>query len=316
MMRAYSGDLRKRVVRAVIDDGMSASAAARRFGIGRSTAILWVQRYRREGTLAPGPIGRPRGMKVAPYQDFIMEKMKDTDTTLDILQAALWDEYGVYASRTLLHRFIRDEGLTYKKTVHASEQERPDVALARWLWRRALPELEASQLVFIDETWFRTDMTPLRGWAMRGERLMAKAPGGHWKTTTLVAGLTTDGVIAPVVLDGPMNGDAFIAWIEQFLAPALQPGQIVIMDNLPAHKIAAVAGAIEAVEAELLYLPPYSPDLNPIEMSFAQIKAKVRRGNRRTVADLWDEIGAAVQIVTPQHAKNYFNHIGYRSDVL
>ena len=115
MMRAYSGDLRKRVVRAVIDDGMSASAAARRFGIGRSTAILWVQRYRREGTLAPGPIGRPRGMKVAPYQDFIMEKMKDTDTTLDSLQAALWDEYGVYASRTLLHRFIRDEGLTYKK---------------------------------------------------------------------------------------------------------------------------------------------------------------------------------------------------------
>lgn len=190
------------------------------------------------------------------------------------------------------------------------------MALKRWLWRRALPALEASKLIFIDETWFRTDMTPLRGWAMRGERLMAHAPGGHWKTTTLVAGLTTDGLIAPVVLDGPMNGEAFIAWAEQFLAPALKPGQIVIMDNLPAHKVSGVAEAIEATGAELLYLPPYSPDLNPIEMTFAQIKTIVRRGNCRNVDKLWDAIGHATADVTPLHAKNYFNHIGYRSDVL
>lgn len=190
------------------------------------------------------------------------------------------------------------------------------MALARWLWRRALPDLDAAKLVFIDETWFRTDMTPLRGWAMRGERLMAKAPGGHWKTTTLVAGLTADGLIAPVVLDGPMNGDAFIAYVEQFLAPALEPGQIVIMDNLPAHKVTGVADAIEAVGAELVYLPPYSPDFNPIEMSFAQIKSHVRRGKWRNVEDLWLAIGNAAADVTTKQAKNYFSHIGYRSDVL
>ena len=190
------------------------------------------------------------------------------------------------------------------------------MALARWLWRRALPELDASKLVFIDETWFRTDMTPLRGWAMRGARLMAKAPGGHWKTTTLVAGLTTDGLIAPVVLDGPMNGDAFIAYVEQFLAPALEPGQIVIMDNLPAHKVTGVAQAIENVGAELLYLPPYSPDLNPIEMSFAQIKTQVRRGKHRQVEHLWRAIGTATAEISAAQAGNYFNHIGYRSDVL
>jgi len=190
------------------------------------------------------------------------------------------------------------------------------VALARWLWRRALPELDASKLVFIDETWFRTDMTPLRGWAMRGRRLMAKAPGGHWKTTTLVAGLTMQGLIAPVVLDGPMNGDAFIAYVEQFLAPSLKPGDIVIMDNLPAHKVTGVADAIEVVGAELLYLPPYSPDLNPIEMSFAQIKALVRRGKHRTVENLWDAIGNATSEITPPQTQNYFAHIGYRSDVL
>jgi len=125
MSRAYSEDLRERVVMAVVKGGMSASAAARHFGIGRSTAIVWVQRFRQEGALSPAPTGRPRGMKVAPYQPFIMEKMKDKDTTLDILQAALFEEYGVYASRTLLHRFIREEGLTFKKN---RSRERTDKA--------------------------------------------------------------------------------------------------------------------------------------------------------------------------------------------
>ncbi|MEO1151268.1 MAG: IS630 family transposase [Pseudomonadota bacterium] len=206
--------------------------------------------------------------------------------------------------------------------MHASEQNRPDVALKRWLWRRAIPALDPDDLVFLDETWFRTDMTPLRGWAMKGERLMAKVPGGHWSevriapNTTLVAGLTSHGLIAPVTLDGPMNGDAFIAYIEQFLCPVLKPGQIVIMDNLPAHKVTGVAAAIEAVGATLLYLPPYSPDLNPIEMSFAQIKAEVRRRNCRSVDDLWDAIGTATAALTSQQAENYFSHIGYRSNLL
>lgn len=159
-------------------------------------------------------------------------------------------------------------------------------------------------------------MTPLRGWAMRGERLMAKVPGGHWKTTTLVAGLTLEGLIAPVVLDGPMNGEAFLAYIEQFVCPAILPGSIVIMDNLSAHKVTGVADLIEAHGAEALYLPPYSPDLNPIEMTFAQLKSRIRRGRPRTVDDLWEAIGTATQEVTPQNARNYFRHIGYRPNIL
>lgn len=203
------------------------------------------------------------------------------------------------------------KGSLIKKTVHASEQARPDVALARWLWRRALPELEASKLIFVDETWFRTDMTPLRGWAMRGERLMAHAPGGHWKTTTLVAGLTTDGLIAPVVLDGPMNGEAFIAWVEQFLAPALEPGALVVMDNLPAHKVRGVAQAIEAAGAELLYLPPYSPDLNPIEQFFAKLKANLRKASARTVEELWQAIADILDNFNPEECANYFRNSNY-----
>lgn len=198
-----------------------------------------------------------------------------------------------------------------KKTLHASEQNRPDVALARWLWQHSQHTLNPEQLVFVDETWARTDMTPLRGWSLRGQRLMAKAPGGHWATTTFTAGLRHDRIIAPLVLDGPMNGETFLSWVQQFLAPALNPGDIVILDNLSAHKVIGVAAAIEDVGAELLYLPPYSPDLNPIEMLFSKLKTLIRRGAWRTQETLWQGIGETVEKVSPQECSNYLRHAGY-----
>ena len=185
------------------------------------------------------------------------------------------------------------------------------MALARWFWRRSQHSLNPAQLVFVDETWARTDMTPLRGWSLCGQRLMAKAPGGHWATTTFTAGLRHDGIIAPLVLDGPMNGEAFLSWIEQFLVPHLKPGEIVIMDNLPAHKVAGVATAIEAVGAERLLLPPYSPDLNPIEMMFSKLKTLIRKGAWRTQEALWKGIGETVAKVSKEECKNYFKHAGY-----
>jgi transposase len=154
-------------------------------------------------------------------------------------------------------------------------------------------------------------MTPLRGWSLRGQRLLAKAPGGHWVTTTFTAGLRHDGIIAPLVLDGAMNGEAFLSWVEQFLTPALKPGDIVIMDNLSAHKVAGVADAIEAVKAELLYLPPYSPDLNPIEMLFSKLKSLIRKGAWRTQEDLWRGIGQAIAKISSQECRNYLSHAGY-----
>src|SRR5215468_6144291 len=133
-----------------------------------------------------------------------------------------------------------------------------------------------AHLVFIDETWATTNMTRVRGRSPRGERLVAAVPHGHWKTSTFVAALRTSGLTAPLVLDGAMNGEAFRAYVEQILAPTLAPGDIVIMDNLAAHKVAGIRQAIEACGATLLYLPPYSPDLNPIEQSFAKLKALIR----------------------------------------
>ena len=157
-------------------------------------------------------------------------------------------------------------------------------------------------------------MARLRGWAPRGQRCYAAVPHGHWKTVTFVGGLTPAGFIAPMLLDGPMDGEVFRAWCEQMLAPALRPGNIVIMDNLAAHKVAGVSQAIEARGATLLYLPPYSPDLNPIENAFAKLKAHVRKAAARTIEAL--EIAAAAALLTfkPIECENLFAHAGYGFD--
>lgn len=154
-------------------------------------------------------------------------------------------------------------------------------------------------------------MARLRGRAPRGERCRAAVPHGHWKTTTFIAGLRCDGVIAPMVLDGAMNGDVFLAYIQQALAPELTPGDIVIMDNLSTHKVDGVREAIEAAGAKLLYLPPYSPDFNPIEKAFAKLKALLRAAAARTIPDLWDAIKTALDAFSPAECFNYFCSAGY-----
>ena len=154
-------------------------------------------------------------------------------------------------------------------------------------------------------------MTRLRGRCAKGSRLIDRVPHGHWKTTTFVAGLRNDAIVAPLVLDCPMNGVIFTAWLEQGLAPTLGQGDIVIMDNLPAHKVAGVREIIERAGARLLYLPPYSPDLNPIEMMFAKLKALLRKAKERTIDALWDRIGTVLSEFTCQECANYLRHDGY-----
>ena len=171
--------------------------------------------------------------------------------------------------------------------------------------------MDPAQLVFIDETWATTNMTRQRGRCPRGERLIGAVPHGHWKTSTFVAALRVTGLTAPLVLDGAMNGEAFRAYVEQILAPTLSPRNIVVMDNLACHKVAGVREAIEACGASLLYLPPYSPDLNPIEHSFAKLKALIRKAAARTRDALWNAIGSFVPRFLPQECANYFASTGY-----
>jgi hypothetical protein len=158
-------------------------------------------------------------------------------------------------------------------TLHAAEQTRPDVAQARHDWSAQQPSLRAARLIFLDETWATTSMTPARGRSPRGQRCRGFAPAGHWRTTTFVCALSTQGLRAPLVLDGPINGPAFRAWVEQFLVPELRPSDIVVMDNLSAHKVAGVRVAIEQAGAQVKYLPPYSPDYNPIKPSVCQAQS-------------------------------------------
>lgn len=184
----------------------------------------------------------------------------------------------------------------------------------RELWFDAQPDLDPERLVFIDETGASTKMARLRGRAPKGQRCRAPVPHGHWKTTTFTGALRLSGMTAPMVLDGPMNGAAFLAYVEQVLVPTLRPGDIVIMDNLPAHKPGAVRAAIEAAGAELSFLPPYSPDFNPIENAFSKLKAILRKAAARTIDDLWHAIGEAIDAFTPRECQNYFAACGYDRD--
>ena len=191
------------------------------------------------------------------------------------------------------------------------EQERPDLLKRRQVWFEGQLDLDPAKLVFIDETGLNTKMARLRGRSLKGERCRAAIPHGHWKTTTFTGALRLSGMTAPLVLDGAMNGIVFRAYVEQILAPTLKAGDIVIMDNLPAHKAAGVREAIEAKGAQLRFLPPYSPDFNPIEMAFSKLKAMLRAKAERSINALWNTVGKLIHLITPEECRNFFNACGY-----
>lgn len=195
--------------------------------------------------------------------------------------------------------------------MHAAEQERPDVAEARARWQLDQASLDPSKLVFIDETGASTSMARLYGRSKRGLRALGRVPWGHWKVVTFTAALRLDGIVAPFVIDKPMNGAIFVEYVRQCLVPALRPGDIVVMDNLPAHKNEQVRKLIEAAGAALRYLPPYSPDFNPIEQLFAKLKAMLRKAKERTVPDIYDRIGSLLDRYAQDEYKGYFSNSGY-----
>jgi transposase len=182
-------------------------------------------------------------------------------------------------------------------------------------WLAERPSLDPRRLVFIDETWAKTNMTPTHGRCRRGERLIARAPFGHWKTSTFLAALRWDGMTAPAVFDGPINGRSFTAYVEQVLVPSLKPGDIVILDNLGSHKGKAARDAIEQAGAELRFLPPYSPDLNPIEQVFAKLKTLLRRAAPRTRQTLWKRIGTLLDHFPTHECQNYIANAGYGANL-
>jgi transposase len=315
MARAYSQDLRDRVIEASLS-GPSLRQAAARFEIAVSTAIGWVGRLRDSGERAARKQGRPRGLKLDPHRDFLLPLIEaEPDMTIQMMQDRLLGERGVKASIGTIWTFLNRCRLSFKKkTAHASEQDRPDVLKHREDWFEGQLDLDPAKLVFIDETWASTNMTPLRGWAPKGERLRMGVPHGHWKRTTLIAALRSTGLTAPLVLDGSINGASFLDYVKRVLVPTLSPGEIVVADNLSSHKSDQVREAIEAAGATMRFLPAYSPDFNPIEKAFAKLKALLRRAAERSVEALWRTIMRLARLFTPDECANFFAACGYDQD--
>jgi transposase len=309
MPRAYSGDMRQRLI-AEVESGASRRAAAEEFAVSASTAIIWVKCFRETGRCA----AKPRGGSISPLEehvDFLLSLIeKEPDLTLDEIVLTM-RRHRILGSRTAVWRFFKRHKITFKKSLRAAEQERADVARARRRWMREQGMFDPAHLVFIDETAANTKMVRLSGRCPRGERLIGRVPQGHWKTITFVGALRRNGMDAPCTVDGSMNTAKFLAYIKQCLAPTLKRNDIVVLDNLPAHKAPAIREAIEERGAELRYLPQYSPDLNPIEMSFSKLKTSLRKAAERTIPRLRRRIGRFACSLTPREARNYFRHAGY-----
>ncbi len=187
------------------------------------------------------------------------------------------------------------------------------MARRRRRWQAHQASIDPKRLVFIDETWAKTNMAPLRGWGPRGQRLIGKAPHGRWHTLTFLAALRADRIDAPCLFNGPINGQKFLAYVEQFLVPTLSSGDIVIMDNLGSHKSKAVRKAIRSAGAKLLFLPPYSPDLNPIEQAFAKLKHWLRQAQARSSEDIYKAIKPVLERFQPNECAAYLVNAGYAS---
>jgi transposase len=193
------------------------------------------------------------------------------------------------------------------------EQSRPDIARKRARWRAHQGKIDPRRLVFLDETWVKTNMARLRGWGPRGQRLDARVPLGHWKTLTFIGALRHDRIDVPWMIDGPINGDIFTAYVKEVLAPTLAKGDIVILDNLGSHKGKAARKAIRAVGAHLIFLPAYSPDLNPIEQVFVKLKHLMRKAEPRTIEATWRKVGDLLDLFDPTECANYLRKSGYAS---
>jgi transposase len=198
-----------------------------------------------------------------------------------------------------------------KKSLRAAERKRADVARARRRWIREQGLLDPARLVFIDETAVTTNMVRRNGWSPRGERLIGDVPMGHWKTLTFIAGLRPTGIVAPMVINGAMNGDAFLAYIEQCLLATLKRRDIVVIDNVSFHKVAGVEEMIRARGASLRFLPQYSPEFNPIELVFHPLKAGLRKAAERTTEGLQRCVGSFIRALDPAECMRYFRHSGY-----
>jgi transposase len=307
-MRPYSTDLRERVAAAVDHREGSLRQIARRFRVSLSFVVRLLQRRRDADTLEPKPHGGGPAPALGPddHQRLAELIREQPDATLGELKR----RGGFTCSLKTLWLVLRRRDLTFKKkSLHASEQDRPDVQTKRRSFRRKVKKIEPRRLVFVDETGVTTAMTPAYAWAPRGERAVDSAPAS-WESVTVIAALGLDGVRAPLAFPGATDTAAFQCYVDRVLVPELHEGDVVVLDNLKPHLAAGVAAAIERSGARVLPLPPYSPDYTPIEEMYSKVKGFLRRVAARTKGDLYEAVGEALKEVTPQDIIGWFEEAG------
>jgi transposase len=307
-MRPLSNDLRERILAAVDNHEGSRRQIAKRFRVDTSTITRLLQLRRQAGSIEPRPHagGKRPALDRAALERLRLLVEEDPDATLGQLRGRL----GVPGSIMIVWRALRKLGITRKKkTKHASERDRPDVRRRRRSFRREIKPIEPKRLVFVDETGVTTAMTPTYGRAPSGERVISSAPAS-WESVTVIAALGLDGARAPLAVSGSIDAATFLAYVEQVLVPALREGDVVVFDNLASHLAPGVAEAIEGAGARVLSLPPYSPDLNPIEEMFSKLKELLRRAAARTKDHLIEAIGEALRRVTRQDIIGWFQQAG------
>ena len=307
-MRPYSTDLRERVAAAVDHREGSQREIARRFRVSLSFLVRLLQRRRDAGTLEPKPHGGgpPPGLGPDDQQRLAELIREQPDATLEQLK----QRGGFTCSLKTLWLALRQRRLTLKKkSLHASEQDRPDVQEKRRCFRLEVRQIEPKRLVFVDETGVTTAMTPTYAWAPRGERAVGSAPAA-WETVTVIAALRLGGVRAPLAFPGATDTAAFQTYVDQALVPVLHKGDVVVLDNLKPHRVSGVAASIERAGTRVRPLPPYSPDYTPIEEMYSKVKQFLRRVAARTKGDLYDALGEALKQVTPQDIMGWFKEAG------
>jgi transposase len=303
-MRPLSNDLRQRILAAVDTREGSRRQIAKRFSVDVSTITRLLQLRRQTGAIEPRPHagGTPPRLDPEALRRLRQLVEDDPDATLRDLRQRL----GVGGSLMIVWRALKALGITRKKkTRHADERDRPDVQMGRESFREVIEPIDPERLVFVDETGVTTAMTPTYGRAPRGERVVDSAPGS-WESVTVIAALRLDGVEAPLAIPGSSDAATFLAYVEQVLVPTLRRGDVVIFDNLSSHFTPGVAEAIQRVGARVLPLPPYSPDMTPIEEMFSKFKEWLRRASARTKAHLFEMIGEALNSVSAQDIFGWF----------
>jgi transposase len=307
-MRSYSADLRQRVADAVDRGELSQREIAKRFTVSLSFVVRLLQLRKRTGGLKPKPHGGGAKLKLSKEERILLFKLvrERPDATLEQLK-----EMGGFdcSPVTIWRTFERAEWTYKKKSPHASERDRPDVKKARAEFRRKVKDIDARRLVFLDETGLNTSMSPTHGWAPKGERVAGSVPKS-WTTTTLVSAMALDGVRASMVFPGAIDRAVFDTYVEDVLAPTLHPNDVVVWDNLGVHKSEAAKAAVEKAGAEVLPLPPYSPDYCPIEEMYSKAKNIVRRIAARTTPALYKAVGTALAQITPENIAGWFRHSG------